>query len=105
MSSNKRLRGRGLQSLRKRVFAVYGDECWLCGQEGADTIDHLVMVSQGGSDTIDNLRPAHGRKSSYCVGNYSRRRSRFKAKPKNKTSKENESKPWIFVENGVANYE
>ena len=58
MSSNKRLRGRGLQSLRKRVFAVYGDECWLCGQEGADTIDHLVMVSQGGSDTITRMKDA-----------------------------------------------
>lgn len=78
----KRLTGRGLQTLRQKVFSTYGDICWLCGHEGADTIDHLVMVSQGGSNTIENLRPAHGRKSSYCVGNFSRRRGLPKARKK-----------------------
>jgi len=87
---NKRLTGRGLQTLRQKVFSTYGDICWLCGHEGADTIDHLVMVSQGGSNTIENLRPAHGRKSSYCVGNYSRRRGR--PQPKKKV------KPKIYFE-------
>lgn len=83
---SKRITGRSLQTLRKRVFSTYGDICWLCGQEGADTIDHLVMVSQGGSNTLENLRPAHGRKTAYCVGNFSRRRGKptqkKKVKPK-----------------------
>ena len=87
---SERIRGRALQTLRKRVFSTYGDICWLCGQEGADTIDHLVMVSQGGSNTIENLRPAHGRKSSYCVGNFSRKRG--KPQPKKKV------KPKIYFE-------
>ena len=82
---SNRIRGRALQSLRKRVFLTYGDICWLCGQEGADTIDHLVMVSQGGSNSIENLRPAHGRKSAFCVGNFSRKRGRPQLKKKVKS--------------------
>ena len=105
MSKNKRLSGRGLQTLRKRVFATYGDECWLCGQEGADTIDHLVMISQGGSNTIDNLRPAHGRKTSFCVGNYSRRRGRFGSRPKTKSNKANQARARIVSENVSISYE
>lgn len=69
-----RTRGITLQRLRKRVFDLYGDECWLCHQYGADTIDHIIPVIDGGTDDLDNLRPAHGRKSASCVGNYSRKR-------------------------------
>lgn len=69
-----RTRGATLQKLRKRVFDFYGDECWLCHQGGADTIDHILPISMGGGDEIDNLRPAHGRKSRNCVGNFSRKR-------------------------------
>ena len=94
---SKRISGRALQSLRKRVFSVYGDICWLCGQEGADTIDHLVMVSQGGSNTLENLRPAHGRKTAYCVGNFSRRRGRPQPKKKVK-AKTNYGKASIYYE-------
>ena len=70
----KRTRGEALQKLRKSVFALYGNDCWLCGYDGADTIDHIVAISDGGNDSMDNLRPAHGRKTKYCVGNYSRKR-------------------------------
>ena len=69
-----RTRGVTLQRLRKRVFDLYGDECWLCHQGGADTIDHIIPLIHGGTDDLDNLRPAHGRKSSSCVGNFSRKR-------------------------------
>lgn len=69
-----RTRGVSLQRLRKRVFDFYGDQCWLCHQGGADTIDHIIPVIDGGTDDMDNLRPAHGRKSASCVGNFSRKR-------------------------------
>lgn len=69
-----RTRGVTLQRLRKRVFDLYGDECWLCHQGGADTIDHIIPIVNGGTDDLDNLRPAHGRKSASCVGNFSRKR-------------------------------
>ena len=75
----ERTRGERLQKLRRSVFATYGDECWLCGGGDADTIDHLLPISEGGDDSIDNLRPAHGRKSESCPGNYSRRRSQAAA--------------------------
>lgn len=73
----QRTRGEKLQKLRQQVFAAYGDVCWLCGGGDADTIDHLVPLSEGGDDHLDNLRPAHGRKSQSCVGNYSRKRPTF----------------------------
>lgn len=69
-----RTRGVTLQNLRKRVFDYYGYECWLCGRDGADTIDHVLPLSHGGGDELENLRPAHGRKSANCVGNFSRKR-------------------------------
>ena len=73
----ERTRGDRLQKLRQKVFATYGDACWLCGGGGADTIDHLIPLSEGGDDHIDNLRPAHGKKSNHCVGNYSRKRPSY----------------------------
>jgi hypothetical protein len=84
-----RTRGATLQKLRKRVFDFYGDECWLCHQEGADTIDHILPVSLGGGDELDNLRPAHGRKSKNCVGNFSRKRPT--AQQRNQNIRANES--------------
>ena len=61
-------------ALRSKVFTMYGTECWLCGTDGADTIDHIIPFINGGGDDLDNLRPAHGRKSKNCVGNFSRKR-------------------------------
>ena len=69
-----RTSGEALRKLRAQVFSMYGDQCWLCGGDGADTIDHLLPVVDGGDDDLDNLRPAHGRKSDSCVGNFSRKR-------------------------------
>lgn len=74
-SPRKRLSGEKLQKLRARVFTHYGDQCWLCGGDGADTIDHIIPVADGGDDSLDNLRPAHGRKSKKCTGNFSRKRT------------------------------
>jgi hypothetical protein len=34
------------------------------------------MISHGGSNDLENLRPAHGRKSEFCVGNFSRKRGK-----------------------------
>lgn len=33
--------------------------CWLCGESGADTADHVIPRSRGGSNAVENLRPAH----------------------------------------------
>ena len=80
----KRPTGSTNRKLRKAVFATYGDICWLCGNDGADTIDHIEMIVSGGDNSIQNLRPAHGRKTPYCNGNFSRKRGRVINKPKPK---------------------
>ena len=67
--------GRPWRRTRDLVFAAYGTACWLCGHDGADTIDHVIPTALGGSDDLDNLRPAHGRSRPEpfrCIGNYGR---------------------------------
>lgn len=40
--------GRPYRRMRAQILAE-DDTCWICGKEGADTIDHLVPISKGGS--------------------------------------------------------
>lgn len=35
--------------------------CHVCGQPGADQIDHVIPLAQDGPDTADNLRPIHAK--------------------------------------------
>lgn len=68
--------GRNSRSWKQMRAAILiaSDICWMCGRPGADTVDHLVPLSQGGSNHPSNLRPAHGRRQSWgCPGNFSRR--------------------------------
>lgn len=60
-TTTKRGYGPGWQRLRLRAFEVYGTHCHLCGEDGADTIDHLDPTSTAGPrlPTIDRVRPAH----------------------------------------------
>ena len=46
--------------LRRQILAS-SDVCWLCGKPGADTVDHLLPLSQFPelAHDIGNLRPAH----------------------------------------------
>jgi len=41
------------------VMELYQGKCDLCGDLGADTIDHVVPVAWGGADHPSNLVPAH----------------------------------------------
>lgn len=53
------------QYQRNRALLLKHDDlCWLCGNHGADTADHVIPKSHGGTDDIHNLRPAHKRCNS-----------------------------------------
>lgn len=58
-SSDPRLRSYRWKQLSKQILSV-NDLCHICGERGADTVDHLIARADGG-DMWDpaNLAPAH----------------------------------------------
>lgn len=61
--SRRAVLGRGgRKSQRKRarfVMARDGGVCHVCGQGGADQVDHVVALAAGGEDTVYNMAPIH----------------------------------------------
>lgn len=51
-------RDRDYRNKRARILRQ-SDICWICGQPGADSVDHVVPLAKGGTNALDNLRPAH----------------------------------------------
>lgn len=49
---------RAYRTKRERILRA-SDICWICGQPGADAVDHVIPVARGGTDDPTNLRPAH----------------------------------------------
>lgn len=49
----------GWDSTRKRILKRDRGVCYLCGQVGADNVDHIVPVSAGGSHRDQNLAAIH----------------------------------------------
>lgn len=45
--------------LLEQKLAYWGDRCWLCGEPGPDTWDHVKPLKKGGPHMLANLRPAH----------------------------------------------
>ncbi len=59
----------GWAKTRKRILARDGGRCYVCGTQGADTVDHVVALALGGTHDDANLaaihaRPCHTRKTS-----------------------------------------
>lgn len=52
--------GRPWRRIRNQVLSA-SDICWLCGQAGADTVDHILPISLYPelAHDMSNLRPAH----------------------------------------------
>lgn len=58
-TSSKGRGGRPWRRVRARILAA-SDICWLCGQPGSTSVDHIVPLSLGGHPTDPaNLAPAH----------------------------------------------
>jgi 5-methylcytosine-specific restriction endonuclease McrA len=52
--------GRKAQQYAALTFATYGRVCWLCGQQGANSVDHVTPLQHGGAPyDLANMRPAH----------------------------------------------
>jgi len=53
-------RSHSWKKMRRRVLSQ-SDVCWLCGQVGADTVDHIVprSIDLSLAEQPTNLRPAH----------------------------------------------
>jgi len=50
----------------KAQILAGSDVCHICGEPGADSVDHLVPVALGGTNDPANLRPAHHDVPPYC---------------------------------------
>ena len=60
---------RHTRAARARNTAVVtrdGGICYLCGQPGADTADHVIPLSQGGADHPANMAAVHDRTEPHC---------------------------------------
>lgn len=60
--SGREIHTRKWNTFRQKVFATYGTGCWLCGHDGARTVDHVIprAIEPGLFWELSNLRPAHG---------------------------------------------
>lgn len=47
------------ETLKARVIRRDAGICYLCGQPGADTADHVLPVARGGTHDMSNLKAAH----------------------------------------------
>lgn len=65
MSQHHRIGGRARQRRNAKILAA-SDVCHICGQPGADAVDHVVPLSRGGEDAPSNLKPAHHDVPPYC---------------------------------------
>ena len=45
--------------IRPAILTRDNGVCWICGMDGADSVDHIIARDHGGDDNPDNLRAAH----------------------------------------------
>lgn len=58
-SSSQRGYGAEWRAARARVLEQAGGRCAICGQPGADEVDHITPKHMGGNDQPSNLRAVH----------------------------------------------
>jgi len=58
-SAEARGYGPAWRRISRAVLARDGYVCYLCGGDGANTVDHVIAKENGGTDDPSNLRAAH----------------------------------------------
>lgn len=53
------LTGRALQTRNRRILARDAHTCHVCGQPGANTVDHVIPQAHGGTEDDTNLAAIH----------------------------------------------
>lgn len=83
--------GRPWRRIRAQILAA-SSVCWLCGHDGADSVDHLVpralLLASGQHQLLEdpaNLRPAHHQPCPTCGVRCNRKRGMGVAKRKTVT--------------------
>lgn len=56
--------GSGWTRISRRIIERDHGLCWICGQPGADTTDHIIPRANGGTNDEHNLAAAHKRCNS-----------------------------------------
>ena len=54
----RRVNTRQIRERNRRILAA-SNICHICGEPGADAIDHVIPLARGGTDDPTNLKPAH----------------------------------------------
>lgn len=72
--------------LRRAALRRDRGVCYICGQPGADTVDHVLPRWKGGTDDLDNLgsaheTPCHKRKSQKESGERRRELHALRSRP------------------------
>ena len=85
----------GWKTTVRRVIARDRGVCYLCGQPGADTADHVQPVSQGGSHHDGNLRAAHQQPCHAAKTERERRAAHATAMHKRRDTRQPEPHPGL----------
>lgn len=71
-------------SLKRFVIARDRGVCYVCGEGGADSVDHIAPKSQGGTDLTSNLAAIHEKVEPYCHREKTQREAQFGKASRNK---------------------
>lgn len=57
---------KGWGRLRENILRKHKGICYICGEAGADEVDHIIPRHLGGSDLPHNLAPIHQKLPPHC---------------------------------------